>query len=50
MQTEVFPLALFAIGGMMVFPAATDMVTCSSRSRCCRCRCTCCAGWPGGAG
>ena len=27
MQTEVFPLALFAIGGMMVFPAATDTVT-----------------------
>ena len=27
MQTEVFPLALFAIGGMMVFPAATDTIT-----------------------
>ena len=27
MQTEVFPLALFAIGGMMVFAAATDTVT-----------------------
>ena len=27
MQTEVFPLALFAVGGMMVFPAATDLVT-----------------------
>jgi len=27
MQTEIFPLALFAIGGMMVFPAATDTVT-----------------------
>jgi NADH-quinone oxidoreductase subunit N len=27
MQTEVFPLALFAIGGMMIFPAATDTVT-----------------------
>ena len=27
MQTEFFPLALFAIGGMMVFPAATDTVT-----------------------
>jgi NADH-quinone oxidoreductase subunit N len=27
MQTEIFPLALFAVGGMMVFPAATDTVT-----------------------
>src|SRR6478672_4909977 len=27
MQTEIFPLALFAIGGMMVFPAATDTIT-----------------------
>lgn len=27
MQTEVFPLALFAVSGMMIFPAATDMVT-----------------------
>ena len=27
MQTEIFPLALFAVGGMMVFPAATDLVT-----------------------
>ena len=27
MQTEVFPLALFAVGGMMVFPAASDLVT-----------------------
>src|SRR6476620_8280855 len=27
MQTEVFPLALFAIAGMMIFPAATDTVT-----------------------
>ena len=27
MQTEVFPLALFAVGGMMVFPAASDPVT-----------------------
>ena len=27
MQTEVFPLALFAIAGMMVFPAATDAGT-----------------------
>ena len=27
MQTEVFPLALFAVGGMMIFPAATDTVT-----------------------
>jgi len=27
MQTEVFPLALFAVGGMMIFPAANDTVT-----------------------
>ena len=27
MQTEVFPLALFAVAGMMIFPAATDTVT-----------------------
>ena len=27
MQTEVFPLTLFAIGGMMVFPAANDLLT-----------------------
>ena len=27
MQTEVFPLTLFAVGGMMVFPAAADLVT-----------------------
>ena len=27
MQTEIFPLALFAIGGMMIFPAATDTIT-----------------------
>jgi len=27
MQTEVFPLALFAISGMLVFPAAVDLPT-----------------------
>jgi NADH-quinone oxidoreductase subunit N len=27
MQTEVFPLAMFAIGGMMLFPAANDLLT-----------------------
>lgn len=26
-QTEVFPLTLFAIGGMMLFPAADDLLT-----------------------
>ncbi|UPK75835.1 NADH-quinone oxidoreductase subunit NuoN [Nocardioidaceae bacterium SCSIO 66511] len=26
-QTEIFPLALFAIGGMMVFPASNDLIT-----------------------
>ena len=26
-QTEVFPLAMFAIGGMLLFPAATDLLT-----------------------
>ena len=27
MQTEVFPLALFALGGMMIFVAANDLLT-----------------------
>ena len=27
MQTEVFPLTLFAIGGMLLFPAADDLLT-----------------------
>ena len=27
MQTEVFPLALFALGGMLVFPASSDLIT-----------------------
>jgi NADH-quinone oxidoreductase subunit N len=27
MQTEVFPLTVLAVGGMMVFPAANDLVT-----------------------
>jgi NADH-quinone oxidoreductase subunit N len=27
MQTEVFPLALFAVAGMAIFPATTDLVT-----------------------
>ena len=27
MQTEVFPLVLFAVGGMLVFPAASDVLT-----------------------
>jgi NADH-quinone oxidoreductase subunit N len=27
MQTEVFPLALFAVSGMLVFPAAADLIT-----------------------
>lgn len=26
-HTEVFPLALFALGGMMVFPASSDLIT-----------------------
>ena len=26
-QTEVFPLTLFAIGGMLIFPAANDLLT-----------------------
>jgi NADH-quinone oxidoreductase subunit N len=26
-QTEVFPLAMFAVGGMMLFPAADDLLT-----------------------
>ncbi len=27
MQTEVFPLTLFAVGGMLVFPASADLIT-----------------------
>jgi NADH-quinone oxidoreductase subunit N len=27
LQTEVYPLAIFAVGGMMVFPAANDLLT-----------------------
>ncbi|AEF42872.1 NADH-quinone oxidoreductase subunit N [Hoyosella subflava DQS3-9A1] len=27
MQTEVFPLALFAVGGLMLFPASNDLLT-----------------------
>src|ERR1700738_4739427 len=27
MQTEVFPLTMFAIGGMLLFPAAGDLLT-----------------------
>lgn len=26
-QTEIFPLTLFAVSGMMLFPAATDLIT-----------------------
>ena len=27
LQTEVFPLMLFAVGGMLIFPAANDLLT-----------------------
>ena len=27
MQTEVFPLVLFAVGGMLIFPASNDLLT-----------------------
>jgi proton-translocating NADH-quinone oxidoreductase chain N len=27
LQTEIFPLTLFAVGGMMLFPAANDLLT-----------------------
>jgi NADH:ubiquinone oxidoreductase subunit 2 (subunit N) len=49
-QTEVFPLTMFAIGGMMLFPAADDLLTMFVALEVSRCRCTCCAGWPAGAG
>ena len=26
-QTEIYPLTLFAVGGMMLFPAASDLIT-----------------------
>ena len=51
MQTEVFPLALFALGGMMIFVAANDLLTMFvALEVLSACRCTCCAGWPAGAG
>ncbi len=49
-HTEVFPLTLFAVGGMMLFASANDLLICSSRSRSSRCRCTCSAGWLAAAG
>ena len=50
MQTEVFPLTLFAVGGMLLFPAADDLLTMFIALEVLSCRCTCCAGWPAGVG
>ena len=49
-HTEVFPLAMFALSGMMLFPASNDLITMFVALEIRRCRSTCSAGWPGGAG
>ena len=49
--TEVFPLTLFAVVGMMLFPAAGDLHRHVRRpSRCSRCRSTSSRAWPAAAG
>lgn len=45
--TEVFPLALFAISGMLVFPAANDLLTLFVALEVFSSRSTCCARSPG---
>ena len=42
MQTEVFPLTLFAVGGMLLFPASDDLLTMFIALEVLSCRCTCC--------
>lgn len=48
--TEVFPLALFAVGGMLVFPAANDLLTLFVALEVFSSRCTSCARWPAASG
>ena len=50
-HTEVFPLTLFAVVGMLLFPAAGDLLRHVRRpSRCSRCRCTSSRAWPAAGG
>lgn len=44
-QTEVFPLTMFAVGGMLLFPAADDLLTMFIALEVLSLPCTCCAGW-----
>ena len=48
--SEVFPLALFSIGGMMLFLAAGDLITMFVALEVSRCRSTSSSDWPGDAG
>ena len=49
-HTEIFPLTLFAVGGMMLFPAANDLLTMFVALEVLSLPLYLCAGWPGGAG
>ncbi|CAM5308642.1 hypothetical protein SVIOM342S_03227 [Streptomyces violaceorubidus] len=42
----MFPLLLFAVAGMLVFPAANDLLTLFVALEVSPSRCTCCARWP----
>lgn len=48
--TEVFPLLMFAVGGMLLFPAANDLLTLFIALEVFSSRCTCCARWRGAGG
>lgn len=48
--TEVFPLALFAIAGMLIFPAANDLLTLFIALEVFSSRCTCSAPSPAASG
>ncbi|GAA5007983.1 hypothetical protein GCM10025734_49600 [Kitasatospora paranensis] len=48
--TEVFPLTLFAVGGMLLFPAANDLLTMFVALEVFSSRCTCSAPWPAAVG
>lgn len=49
-STEVYPLTLFAVGGMLLFPAANDLLTMFVALEVFSSRSTCSARWPGAAG
>lgn len=48
--TEVYPLTLFAVGGMLLFPAANDLLTMFVALEVFSSRSTCSARWPGAVG